>query len=314
MCGSPPKSLRRGLRCVPDQFGRNRIVVFGDVIDDVVVVPHSVIRVDTDTVSSIHNRPGGSAANVAAWMGSFGASVDFVGVVGVDDLARHTALLERAGVRAHLTGDNGLPTGAIVVIVEGEQRTMLTETGANAAMTPDAVTDDILAGAALLHFTGYSLFSQPDDTAIRRLIERSAALGVQVSVDPGSAGFIADFGVSRFLAAVSGASMIFPNLDEGRVLTGLTDPGQVAEALLSQFRLVALTLDEEGVVVARRGHPLARIACVPATIIDPTGAGDSFAAGFLAEWVRSGDEIEAACAGARAGAVAVSTIGARPHV
>lgn len=293
---------------------RDRIVVFGDVIDDVVVVPHGAIRVDTDTVSSIRNRPGGSAANVAAWMGSLGASVDFVGVVGSDDLVRHTSLLEGAGVRAHLTGDATLPTGAIVVIVEGEQRTMLTETGANAVMTPDAVGDEILVGAALLHFTGYSLFSQADDAAIRRLIERSAALGVQVSVDPGSAGFLQDFGARRFLGAVSGASMIFPNLEEGRVLTGLAPPERVAEALLEQFRLVALTLDTEGVVLARRGHPLLRIPCVPATIIDPTGAGDSFAAGFLTEWVRSGDEVAAASAGTRAGAVAVSTIGARPHV
>lgn len=299
---------------MPDQFGRTRIVVFGDVIDDVVVVPHGAIRTDTDTVSSIRNRPGGSAANAAAWMASLGASTDFVGVVGIDDLERHTTLLEKAGVRVHLTGDPQLPTGAIVVIVEGEQRTMLTETGANAMMTPDAVGDELLNGAALLHFTGYSLFSQPDDTAIRRLIERSAALGVQVSVDPGSAGFIRDFGVKRFMDAVHGASMIFPNLEEGRLLTGLREPEEVAEALLEQFRLVALTLDTDGVLVARRGHPPTRFAATPTVIVDPTGAGDSFAAGFLAEWVRSGDELAAAQAGVAAGAIAVATIGARPHV
>ena len=59
-----------------------RIVCFGDIIDDVVVVPNGPIRDDTDTDSVIRNRPGGSPANTAAWLGSLGAAVDFVGVVG----------------------------------------------------------------------------------------------------------------------------------------------------------------------------------------------------------------------------------------
>jgi sugar/nucleoside kinase (ribokinase family) len=84
---------------------RARIVVFGDVIDDVVVVPHGPIRPDTDTVSSIRRSAGGSAANTAAWLGTLGAEVDFVGVVGLDDLERHRALLAVAGVTPHLTGD-----------------------------------------------------------------------------------------------------------------------------------------------------------------------------------------------------------------
>jgi len=53
-----------------------RIVVFGDVIDDIVVVPSGPIRPDTDTPSSIRNSPGGSAANAASWLGSAGAQVD----------------------------------------------------------------------------------------------------------------------------------------------------------------------------------------------------------------------------------------------
>jgi sugar/nucleoside kinase (ribokinase family) len=290
----------------------SRIVVFGDVIDDVVVVPHGTIRPDTDTVSSIRQRAGGSAANAAAWMGSLGATVDFVGMVGRDDVDRHSALLVSAGVTPHLIGDPELPTGAIVVIVDGERRTMLTDTGANAHMTPDAVSDELLAAATLVHFTGYSLFSAPDHVAIRSLIDRAARLGVEVSVDPGSAGFIADFGVRRFLDAVAGAGLIFPNLEEGRVLTGLEDAEEIVARLGESFAIVALTLDTDGVVLGWRGHPIRRVDAVTSNIIDPTGAGDAFAAGFLTEWVRSRDAFAAARAGARAGALAVATIGGRP--
>jgi sugar/nucleoside kinase (ribokinase family) len=75
---------------------------------------------------------------------------------------------------------------------------------------------------------------------------------------------------------------------------------------------VALTLDTDGVVLARRGHPLAIVDSIAAKVVDPTGAGDAFAAGFLAEWVLTGNELASVAAGVATGALAVSTIGARP--
>lgn len=297
----------------------SRIVVFGDVIDDIVVVPQRAVRPDTDTASSIRTRAGGSAANAAAWMSFLGAEVDFVGMVGAGDRARHAALLAATGVTEHLAEHPTLPTGTIVVIVDGETRTMLTETGANVALTADTVTDSMLDAAGIIHFTGYSLFGAPSRAdAVRRLLTRAKERGVQVSVDPGSAGFIADFGVERFLDTVHGATFLFPNLEEGRLLTGLDDPSAVALSLAQRFTIVALTLDTEGVFVAVRGEGLERVAASTVTIVDPIGAGDAFAAGFLAEWARNGEgsSMARAAASARsgvdAGALAVATIGGRP--
>ncbi len=287
-----------------------RVVVFGDVFDDVVVVPSHAIRPDTDTLSSIRTRAGGSAANTAAWLASLGAPVDFVGLVGAGDAARHVAQLP--GVTAHLAEHATLPTGTIVVIVEGETRTMLTEVGANAELTADSVTGELLDAASLIHFTGYSLFGSPQRAdAVARLFDRAG--GAAISVDPGSAGFIADFGAERFLDAVAGAAVLFPNLDEGRLLTGLDDPLAIALSLAQRFDTVALTLDTDGVIVAQRGEGVERLPAVPAQIVDPTGAGDAFAAGFIAEWLRSHDPIAAGRAGAVAGSWAVATIGARPR-
>ena len=292
---------------------RTRIVVFGDVIDDVVAVPVCEIRSDTDTPASIRFRAGGSAANVASWLGVLGADVDFVGRVGASDHARHSGLLADAGVRPMLASDDVLPTGTIVVIVNGEHRNMLTERGANAVLDPDTIDDAMLAGARAVHFTGYSMFGPRGSAGVTALVARARRLGVEVSVDPGSSGFLKDFGPTAFLEAIAGATYLFPNIDEGRVLTGLTDPLEVAAALAQSFDIVALTLGTDGVVIARSGTPPVYSAALEVDIVDPTGAGDAFAAGFLAAWIRTADAAAAAAAGISAGATAVTVIGGRPQ-
>lgn len=291
-----------------------RVVVIGDVIDDVVAVPVGVIRTDTDTPSAIRFTAGGSAANTATWLATLGAAVDFVGLVGHGDVQRHADRLRAAGVTPHIETHPTLPTGTIIVIVDGESRTMFTERGANAALDPDAVTDAMLADAAVLHLTGYSLFGDVDQAPFVRLIARARAAGVRVSFDPGSAGFIADYGVDRFLADIAGADIVFPNLEEGRVLTGLDEPSEVAAALTERFAIVALTLDAGGVMVAEPGIEPVLVEAVDTVIVDPTGAGDAFSAGFVAEYLRSGDALLAAVAGAGVAARAVASIGARPPV
>lgn len=242
-------------------------------------------------------------------MASFGAPVDFVGRVAAADVARHSAALAASGVTPLLVADDEHPTGTIVVIVQGEQRTMLTEKGANALLTADAVPDTLLDHASIVHFTGYSLFGPGREKAVARLMERAVEREVLISVDPGSAGFIADFGVERFLRAVDGATLVFPNLEEGRLLTGLDDPAEVAAAL--DFPVVALTMDTAGAVVSTAAG-IVRVDALPTTVVDPTGAGDAFAAGFLADWLHSRDATSAAAHGVAAGARAVATTGARP--
>ncbi|MCY7413059.1 MAG: PfkB family carbohydrate kinase [Salinibacterium sp.] len=287
----------------------DRIICFGDLIDDVVVVPSGPIRADTDTPSSIRFRAGGSAANTAAWLAELGAAVDYVGVAGANDVARHSGLL--AGVTAHIAPSHSLPTGTIVVMVDGERRSMLTERGANAALDPIAVTDAMLAEAAVLHLTGHTLLNDAGAAGITELIARARTAGVAVSVDPGSAGFVADYGVDAFLAAIAGASILLPSLEEGSLLTGLAVPEAIAAKLAESFDLVALTLGLDGVIVAF-GETVERISASHATIVDPTGAGDAFTAGFLADWVRAHDPIAAGMCGVLVGARAVETIGGRP--
>ncbi len=315
MCASRPRSRPSGRRWPADVTGNadaRRIVVFGDIINDIVVVPTGPIRADTDTPSSISHRAGGSAANVASWLGTLGTAVDFVGRVGESDVARHEEVLAGFGVTPHLAGDTEHPTGTIVVLVEGNSRSMLTERGANDFFTADDVADELLQTAALIHFTGYSVYHGQNQDAIGRLFERAVAAGVAVSVDPSSVGSIIDFGAERFLRTVADATVLLPNLDEGRTLTGLDDPLAVVRTLAADFPVVAMTMGDEGVMVAQPGVDPARVDAVRAIAVDPTGAGDAFTAGFLGEWVAHGDAVEAARVGVTVAARAVAAVGARP--
>ncbi|SDZ07103.1 carbohydrate kinase family protein [Herbiconiux ginsengi] len=325
------------------------VCVFGDVFDDLIVTPSGAIRADTDTTARIERQAGGSAANAAAWFAHLGCRVDFAGHVNVDDVARHENLLRQHGVTPHLAGAD-LPTGTIVVILQPDRtRTMLTERGANALTSPADVDRALFRTGGHLHFTGYSVFRHgaPDAThAFAALVQEARAAGVSVSVNPGSAGFIATHGAGSLLAAMAGATVVLPNLDEGRALTGAHDPDDVVTALLERHEIVALTLGRAGALVASRAPAPARphgdaarssgapgpvdgstrvhVAAVPVAPVDTTGAGDAFGAGFVDSLLRSGamtadamdaPRLEAAArAGVAGAALAVTHVGGRPPV
>ena len=286
-----------------------RVLVVGDVIDDVIVTPETAIRADTDTSARIESRAGGSAANVAAWLGHLGAEVDFVGTVGADDDFRHTELLSQYGVTAMIAGSTQATTGTIIVIVDGERRTMLTDRGANLLTGPDSVPD--LTPYRHLHLTGYSVFTGSDDAGWQAVISRAHDVGATVSVDTSSAGYLADFGVDRFLDIIDGTDVLLPNWDEARVLVGRKNQADCTAALAERFPLVVLTSGSAGVWVGDAGA-VTMVPAQPATLVDATGAGDAFAAAFLSRWISIPDPIAAAEFAARIAAGAISTAGARP--
>lgn len=287
----------------------SRIICFGDVIDDIVVAPRGEIRADTDTPAVIRSRPGGSAANTAAWLGAINAPVDLVGVVGRGDSDRHRATLH--GVNAMLREHPHLQTGRIVIIIRHERRDMLTDRGANADLTPDDIPDSMLTRARLLHFTGHILLNDDGYARTRTLIERCRSAGVLVSVSPGSAGFVQDVGVERARRAFAGADIVFCGMEDGKLLAGTDDLAAAAIALNERFEVAILTRGSQGVTVAERGGRI-DIDIEPLPVVDPTGAGDAFCAGFLANWISTWDIRMAAEAGVDLAAEAVGVLGGRP--
>ena len=289
-------------------------LVVGDVVDDIVVRPLTAVTPDSDTPSAISSCPGGSAANQAAWLGVLGARVRFAGRAAAADVPAHAAALAACGVEARLAADPSAPTGRIVVLARGGRRDMFTDRGANLNLEPADLPDSLLDGAGLLHVSGYSLVHPGVAAAVGDLMRRARERGVDTSVDPGSAAFLARTGAAAFRAWARGARLVFPNLDEGRLLTGEHDPGAVAEALLADHPVVALKLGAAGALVASRDGTRLRLPSVPVEVTDPTGAGDAFCAGFLTAWADGRSLEECARTALAVAARAVASVGARPPV
>jgi sugar/nucleoside kinase (ribokinase family) len=292
-----------------------RVLIVGDVIDDVVVRPLSEVSPDTDTTSEIRYTAGGSAANQAAWLGSLGVPVRFVGRVGAADVDRHRDDLFAHGVEAILVADALAPTGTIVILLDADGgRTMYTDRGANLNLTAGDVPLSVLSDVELLHVNGYALFARRPREVVLGLISEARARGIAFAVDPCSASFLRDVGAARFAEWTIGAEVCLANLDEGRELTGLSSPADVLAALTAWYSVVALKLGASGVLVGSAGGRPTSLPAISTNVVDATGAGDAFAAGFLCSWLADASPVEAASAGLAAAASAVARTGGRPPV
>lgn len=288
------------------------VVVVGDVMNDIVVRPTAPIELATDTASEIEFARGGSGANQAAWLASLGVSVRFAGRVGAADAAAHRRALVELGVDARLLEDGDVATGTVVVLVSADgERSMFTDRGANRRLGA-ADLDGLLEGASHLHVSAYQLFEAASRPGVRALCAAAVDAGIPTSVDPASFAGVRDAGREAFFAWTAGARLLFPNLDEGQLLSGETEPEAIVDSLLEHYPLVALKLGAAGALAGTAdGHRL-RLAAGPACVVDSTGAGDAFCAGFLAGFVHGkGLEECTARAVAAAGGV-VSRAGARP--
>lgn len=288
------------------------VLVVGDVIDDVVVRPRRPPAPDTDTPAEITGCPGGSGANQAAWLGALGTDVRFAGRVGAADAGRHASALRTAGVDARLVADPDAPTGRIVIVSADGRRDMYTDRGANLNLVPADLPDDLLDGVAALHLSGYSFFHPGVRAAVTTLMSRARDRGAALSVDPASAAFLGDAGPDRFRTWTAGAGLVVPNLAEARILTGAASPEAATTTLTATYGIAAVTLGPEGTLVASADGTRLRLPAHPARVVDPTGAGDAFTAGFLTARLAARPLGACADAALAAAARAVSGTGARP--
>jgi Sugar kinases, ribokinase family len=293
----------------------DRVVVVGDVIDDVHVVTEGPIRPDTDTLADITVRPGGSAANTACWLGSLGDTVTFYGRVGGDDVARHRVEFERFGVDAALQIDTNYSTGTIIVIVQGSTRTMLSDRGANLTLDVTGLEFPDDTPPRVLHLTGYSFFHRDDPSDLIRLMDRVRDAGGDVVLDASSRGFLSDHGATWWWEIATHATIVRANEDEAEFLTGHTDDDAACVAMAEHGPHAILTRAEEGAVCVERGGAVQRVPAAPLGpdgLVDPTGAGDAFSAGLIHELVAGASLVDAVRRGVEVSAQVVSQRGSRP--
>ena len=287
-----------------------RVLVIGDIMTDVIVHPEGPLAHGSDRRAAIRVEPGGSAANQAAWLAHFGVAVDLVARVGAADLEAETTRLSAAGVTPHLAADPKLPSGRLVALIDPSgERSFFTDRGANDALVAADIPDALIAGAAHIHVSGYSLFAPSPRAAVLDAMRRAGAK--PMSVDPASAEFLREIGPDTFLGLCKGAAMLFPNAEEAAVLTGVDDPEAQCARLAARFPLVVLKLGAKGGIAAS-GNKRWKVPAPPVAAVDTTGAGDAFLAAFLAARLTGADMAQALKLAVAAGSETVGRIGARP--
>ena len=266
------------------------IVCLGDLVEDVVVWLTSPIAAGTDTPATITRCRGGSAANVAAFLGAMDAESCFVGSIGADALGdRFVEEMEDLGVTmgVHRRGR----TGSIVVIVSADgERSFLTDRGS--ASRVDPLTPRMLEDASWLHVPAYCLVEEPLASTATDALSLARKTGVRTSIDCSSTAMLRTYGVGRFLAWLRAVApeIVFANEDEAALL-----------GLQQRWKGPGLLVVKHGpdpVELIDGVHAIVRIP-VPAVrnVLDATGAGDAFAAGFLQAFTNGVAAQEAVVAG-----------------
>lgn len=287
----------------------------GDVMTDVLVQVSDPLALASDTPAQIAVRHGGSGANTAAWLASCGVPTVFVGAVGDDAFGGEAARsLEAAGVTPRLAVSPETATGICVVLVGADrERTMLPDAGANGGLDPP---DDVYVPGRHLHLSGYSLINPESRAAARAAIADAQSTGMTISVDAASEAPLRTMGRHAFLDATVEVDTLLVTRHEAAVLCDAIEPAAMLDALLVTYREVVLKLGADGAAWLSRSAPEA--ITVPAAspqgaVVDTAGAGDAFAAGWLAAR-RGGTPVPQALADACAlAAMAVTRLGARPR-
>jgi sugar/nucleoside kinase (ribokinase family) len=261
---------------------------------------------------------GGSAANTAVGVASLGARAAFVGKVKDDVLGnvfQHD--IRAAGVAFDTKPANDGPATAcsyIIVTPDGE-RTMNTYLGAAQNLAPEDVDAEQIAAAAITYLEGYLWDPPQAKAAFRKAAKVAHAAGRQVALTLSDA-FCVDRYREEFLDLIRNGTVdiVFANERELRSLYQTADFDTALSALREDAKLAVVTRSEKGCIVATRE----RTEMIPAypveRVVDATGAGDLFAAGFLVGQARGADLRTAARLGALAAAEVIQHVGARPQV
>jgi sugar/nucleoside kinase (ribokinase family) len=315
--------------------GRLDVVGIGNALVDVLshethqfvaeqgLTPGAMTLIDTERAESLYaamgpaiEMSGGSAANTLVGIGSLGGSAAFVGRVADDELGAvfgHDIRAAGVDFRAK-PASGGEPTGrCLIVVTPDAQRTMNTYLGASAQLGPADVDHELVARAQVLYLEGY-LWDEPDAKAAYRLAARTAHdAGHRVAFTL-SDSFCVDRHRHEFLELVeSDVDVLFANEAEIMSLFEVDEFDDALQRVQHHCEIAALTRSEKGAVIVARDEVHVVDAHPVPVVIDTTGAGDQFAAGFLYGLTHGYHLGVAARIGALAAAEVIGHLGARPE-
>lgn len=260
---------------------------------------------------------GGSAANTAVGLAALGGKAGFVGQVGNDRLgALFTRELHDAGIE-YLTspdGDGVATARCLILVTDDAQRSMCTFPGAAHLLSPDMIDADQVRDSAILYLEGYLWDSPIARSAMEHAIAIAHEAGRKVALTPSDIACIRREH-DRFtrLLAEGKVDMLFLNEVELTALADIGDVGSAIAKLADQVELLVVTHGPEGSTAIHRGERVSAPAEPIEQVVDTTGAGDLFAAGFLYGHARGEPLAKSLRLGAIAAAEVISHFGARPQ-
>lgn len=270
-----------------------------------------------DAMGPAREVSGGSAANTLAGLAALGLKCAFIGQVADDQLGEVFAHdIRAAGIDFDIAARAGdPPSGRCLIFVSPDgQRTMNTYLGASQFLPASALSDTLIADAAVLYLEGYLWDPEEPRAAMKQAIAASRAAGRKVAFTSSDAFVIERYGDDfRALIEAGQIDILFANEVELAALTGEQDFEAGIAQIAPKVPVLVVTRGAHG-AVALSGGDRADVAAEPvAAVVDTTGAGDLFAAGFLAGHVRGESLARSLEMGALAAGEIISHYGARPE-
>jgi sugar/nucleoside kinase (ribokinase family) len=315
---------------------RLNVVAIGNAIVDVLAqvddafldanaVPRGVMQlIDGDAAVRLYAAmppsrevSGGSAANTIAGLAALGARTGFVGKVRDDQLGRifaHDIRVVGAqyeGPVAPAAGEEETARCLVLVTPDGE-RSMSTYLGVSGTLMPEEIDESLMGRADWLYLEGYLFDSPAAKAAYARAIAATRAGGGKVAFTVSDPFCVARHRDDMRDLISASVDLLFANRAELLALYGTEDLEEALAAVSRDVETAVVTLSGDGAVVVGT-HGRDTVPAVPTSVVDTTGAGDLFAAGFLAGMVRGRSPRDCARMGCIAAAEVISHIGARPE-
>jgi sugar/nucleoside kinase (ribokinase family) len=288
-----------------------KILCIGDLALDVISQLKEPINYGNDTASKISSHPGGQAANVATWITRTNSRAHLVARTGNDPVGfALISDLDKYGVEHLNLMHSGRPTGVVVILVDASgERTMFPDNGANADLElSDLPPLDDIDG---VYISGYSLLDFRSRDSVIAMIKKIKAAGKPIFFDPTTTGAMKIVSLEEALSWVAMMDGILLNSEEALYLGNAKDLEEAERNLQKYTPLVVIKLGSKG-AMGVSGSDSAKVSAVTTSVVDTTGAGDSFAAGFIPQWLETSDLTQALTAGAALAAKCVASVGARP--
>ncbi|MPY93709.1 MAG: adenosine kinase [Acidimicrobiia bacterium] len=258
---------------------------------------------------------GGSAANTIAGVASFGSSVAYIGKVRDDQLGevyRHD--LRAAGVTFDVPAAAAGPeTGrCLIVVTPDAERTMSTYLGISTMLEPADVDEALCREAGVLYCEGYVWDAETAKAAIRKAMAATKAAGGKCALTL-SDGFCVDRHRDEFLGLLEEyVDVLFANQSEICSLYEVDDVDKAIDAVAGQCEVAAVTMSARGSTIVTRDARIEVPAWSTGVVLDTTGAGDQYAAGFLSGYARGADLERCGRLGSLAAGEVISHVGPRP--